>query len=91
MNEIHVECYAGYRADQRPLRFTLRGRVFEVEAVEDQWYAPSAIYFRVRANDGNFYVLRHDEAQDFWTLDAFRASRPVSAADAMMPETGGES
>jgi hypothetical protein len=72
---VHVECYAGYRADQRPLRFALRGRVFQVEQVEDQWYAPAAIYFRVRADDGNFYILRHDEAQDAWTLDAFRASR----------------
>ena len=75
MLEIEVECYAGYRADQRPLRFTLRGRVFEVEDVEDQWYAPTAIYFRVRADDGNFYVLRHDEEKDAWTLDAFRAAR----------------
>src|SRR5712692_2908086 len=79
MNEIRVECYAGYRADQRPQRFALRGRVFEVELVEDQWYAPAAIYFRVRADDGNFYVLRHDQVQDAWTLDAFRAARdPVT-------------
>jgi hypothetical protein len=77
MNEIHVECYAGYRADQRPTRFTLRGREFQVEQVDDQWYSPDAIYFRVRADDGNFYVLRHDEAQDEWTLDAFRAARPA--------------
>ena len=75
MSEIQVECYAGYRADQRPLRFCLRGRTFLVEQVEDQWYAPTAIYFRVRADDGNFYVLRHCEIQDIWTLDAFRAAR----------------
>jgi hypothetical protein len=73
MGEIKVECYAGYKADQRPLRFTLGGNVFTVENVEDQWYSPSAIYFRVRANDGNLYILRHDENEDSWTLDAFRA------------------
>ncbi len=72
---LRVECYAGHRADQRPLRFLLRGRVFEVESVDDQWYEPSAIYFRVRASDGNFYILRHDEVADVWTLDAFRASQ----------------
>jgi hypothetical protein len=72
-SELQVECYAGYRADQRPLRFTLRGRRFEVEEVDDQWYEPGAIYFRVRASDGNFYVLRHDEIAGTWTLDAFRA------------------
>ena len=71
---VRVESYAGYRADQRPLRFELRGRTFEVEQVEDQWYSPAAIYFRVLADDGNYYILRHDEAQDAWTLDAFRAA-----------------
>lgn len=75
MSQILVECYAGYRADERPLRFILRGRTFSVDEVEDRWYSPDAIYFRVRADDGNFYVLRHDEENDFWTLDAFRAAR----------------
>jgi len=32
------------------------------------------MYFRVRASDGNTYVLRHDEAEDTWSLDAFRRS-----------------
>jgi hypothetical protein len=75
MSEIRVECYAGFRADQRPLRFILRGREFRVEEVDDQWYSPEARFFRVRADDGNYYVLRHDEEQDIWTLDAFRAAR----------------
>jgi hypothetical protein len=75
MNDIHVSCYSGYRADERPQRFTLRGREFLVNEVDGQWYSPDAIYFRVRASDGNYYVLRHDEGQDSWTLDAFRASR----------------
>ena len=74
-NPIRVECYAGHRADQRPLRFELRGRRFEVAQVDDQWYSPDARWFRVCATDGNFYVLRHDETADEWTLDAFRAAR----------------
>jgi len=75
MNDIRVECHAGYRADERPLRFAIRGRVFDVREVDGQWYSPDATYFRVLADDGNFYVLRHDEAQDLWTLDGFRATR----------------
>jgi hypothetical protein len=74
MAEIRVECYAGCRADERPLRFVLRGRSFEVTDIEDRWYSPGAIYFRVQADDGNFYVLCHDEGMDVWTLDAFRAA-----------------
>lgn len=86
MLEIRVGCYAGYRADERPLNFELCGRRFEVAEVEDRWYSPGVVYFRVRATDGNFYVLRHDEGTDVWTLDAFRAFRDpglpaVSAGD----------
>ncbi len=85
MNEIRVECYAGYRADERPLRFTLRGRQFTVHELDGRWYSPQASYFRVIADDGNFYVLRHDEAQDFWTLDGFRAAGRRTFEDAAMP------
>lgn len=74
MSSIEVQCYAGHRADQRPIRFQIRGRTFQVTAVEDQWYEPDAIYFRLRADDGNLYILRHDEIQDVWRLDAFRAA-----------------
>jgi hypothetical protein len=75
MREIRVECYSGYRADERPLRFVLRGREFQVQELDGQWYSPEDTYFRVRADDGNYYVLRHDEIQDIWTLDGFRAAR----------------
>jgi hypothetical protein len=74
MNGIKVECYAGYKADQRPLRFTLGERILEVRDIEDQWYDPSACYFKVRASDDNLYILRHDEKENRWTLDAFRRS-----------------
>jgi hypothetical protein len=74
MSEIKVECYAGYKAEQYPLRFSLGDQVLEVQEVEDQWYSPSARFFRVRASDGNIYILRHDEEQLRWSLDAFRRS-----------------
>ncbi len=69
---IRVECYAGYKADQRPLRFSLGGNTLEVLDVQDQWYSPHAVFFRVIAADRNTYVLRHDEIGDVWTLEAFR-------------------
>jgi hypothetical protein len=72
MSEIKVECYAGYKGDQYPRRFTLGDQVLEVRKVEDQWYSPSSQYFRVHASDGNIYVLRHDQEMDRWNLDAFR-------------------
>lgn len=74
MLSIKVQCYAGHRSDQRPTQFTIRARTYRVLQVEDQWYDPEAIYFKVRADDGNLYILRHDEAKDDWTLDAFRST-----------------
>lgn len=75
MNEIHVECYSGQRAEERPLKFSTGDRTYIVERVDDKWYSPGVTYFRVLADDGNLYVLKHDESFDTWSLDAFRASK----------------
>ena len=74
MIQLSVECHAGYKADERPVRFAIRGRYFEVQEVDSQWYSPEATYFRVIADDQNIYILRHDEDRDLWTLDGFRAA-----------------
>jgi hypothetical protein len=72
--KIEVECYAGYKADQRPVRFRLAGRDYLVEEVADQWYGPHEIYFKVRANDGNTYILRRRSStpEGEWSLESFR-------------------
>jgi hypothetical protein len=75
MGEIRVETYSGFKTDQRPVTFVLGQRTYRVLNVEDQWYGPSAMHFRVRADDGNVYVLCHHEAEQRWTLDAFRSAR----------------
>ena len=69
---IEVECYSGCRAHERPLRFALSGVWRQVTEIEDRWYGPSSLYFRVRADDGDTYVLRYDEDLDVWTLEAYR-------------------
>lgn len=72
---LHVECYAGHKAEERPLRFTptsRAARTYQVMEVLDQWYGVGYQCFKIRADDGNIYILRHDEAEDGWTLDSFR-------------------
>jgi len=71
---VEVDCYAGYKAGERPLRFYLHEHPYEVEEVLDRWYEPEATYFKVRAHDGNFYILRHREhpMEEAWTLESFR-------------------
>jgi hypothetical protein len=71
---VRVECYSGYRADERPARILFETQTLEVAEVEDRWYSPGATYFRVRAESGDRYVLRRDDAQDVWSLTAYRAA-----------------
>lgn len=72
---LRVECYAGYKGDERPVRLLIGEQLLDVQEVEDRWYSPGATYFRVLMANGERYVLRREDAQDLWTLQAFRASR----------------
>ena len=69
---LQVQCYAGRKADERPVRFRLKDRDFLVEEILDQWYGPDDVFFKVRADDGNLYILRHNQLSDDWRLEAFR-------------------
>jgi hypothetical protein len=35
---IQVECYSGYRANERPLAFTWQGKRRKVKEIVDRWY-----------------------------------------------------
>jgi len=72
---VRVECYAGYKGDERPMRLQIGGQMVEIAEVEDRWYSPGATFFRVRLANGERYVLRREDAQDVWTLEAFRSLR----------------
>ncbi len=71
---IRVESYAGFKADERPVRFQLDGNPYAVEEVLDQWFGPDSTFFKVRADDGNLYILRHltFSEPDEWSLESFR-------------------
>ena len=71
---VRVECYAGYKGDERPVRLHFREKALEIVETEDRWYAPGATFFRVLVEGGERYVLRHEEAQDVWSLIAYRAT-----------------
>jgi hypothetical protein len=68
---VRVDCYSGWRADERPIRFWLDDHSYVVEEILDQWYGPDALFFKVRADDGNQYILRRTAVAE-WSLEAFR-------------------
>ena len=69
---LEVECYSGAKANERPVRFTMGGHVYIVEELLDRWYGPEDSYFKVQADDGNLYILRHNNASGEWSLESFR-------------------
>jgi len=69
---LRVECYAGFRGEQEPSRFWLGARRLEVAEIVDRWIEPGRRWFKLKADDGDTYILRHDETDDAWELAAFR-------------------
>jgi uncharacterized protein (UPF0128 family) len=75
--KLTVQCYSGRKADERPIRFCLEGREYQIEAVLDQWYGPEQVFYKVRADDGNLYILRQQTStpDGQWELVSFREAR----------------
>lgn len=75
LKTIHVSCYSGYKANERPINFTFRGRKRMVHEVLDQWYGINHRYFKVLANDNKIYLIRYDHDDDLWTLEKILGSQ----------------
>jgi hypothetical protein len=71
---MRVQCYSGRKANERPLSFELHGRGYRIEEIVDQWYGPEDTFFKIRADDGNIYILRYSPGDDLWSLESFRKS-----------------
>lgn len=65
--EVEVECYSGYKGEERPLRFRRGGDCFEVEEILERWYEPGKSCFVVRAR-GAAYLLWREEEAGVWKL-----------------------
>ena len=70
--KLRVACYAGRKADERPVRFQMGAHEYVVQEVLDQWYGPDHTFYKVRAGDGNLYILRHHTSSGDWHLESFR-------------------
>ena len=72
--KLEVDCYSGRKADERPVRFRLDGHEYLVEDVLDQWCGPDDAFYKVRADDGNLYIVRRETStpEGAWYLVSFR-------------------
>lgn len=71
---VEVKCYSGFKANERPLSFTLCDHEFSVMDIEGSWFEEDeaglarSVCFRVRADDGDLYLLSCEENSDAWVL-----------------------
>ena len=77
---VRVECYAGHRGEETPRRVWLDGRAVVLVEVLDCWLAPDHRYFKMRAEDGATYILRHDAASGRWELTLYQAPPRTAGA-----------
>jgi hypothetical protein len=59
------------------VRFLVENHAYFVSEVLDQWYGPEHLFFKVRADDGNVYILQHETSvpDGEWELVSFRSER----------------
>ena len=73
--QIHVECYSGYKVNERPVAFTFQDRHWEVAEIVDRWYEgsreaglPALDYFKVRTREGKTFLLRYNALFNAWAI-----------------------
>jgi hypothetical protein len=56
------------------VRFQVNGRDLLVDEIIDEWAGKDCSFLKLRADDGNLYVLRRDitGATENWSLTSFR-------------------
>ena len=65
---ITVKAYSGYKANERPLSFSMGEQVYVIEEIIDRWYGEDDDYFKVKADDGYTYIIRYHRSEDLWDL-----------------------
>jgi hypothetical protein len=69
--QVRVETYVDEGGVEKVRRFRLDSRQIEIAENIDQWHGHDYRYFKVKANDGDLYILRHDEIRADWTLTMY--------------------
>ena len=72
---VSVECYSGFKVNERPRAFVFRGKRHTVRDVLDRWYEggtdpgrPPADYFKVLTEKGEEFILCYHTLFDRWAI-----------------------
>ena len=72
---MQVQCYAGRKADERPVRFRIGESDYMVDDIIEQWYGPDESFYKTRADDGNVYLLRRCTSTGTCGLESVKEQR----------------
>lgn len=64
-----VTAYSGYKANERPLSFTIDNQELEVRDIISMWKDPEKDYFKVLADDEKVYTLSWNRESDLWSIE----------------------
>lgn len=72
---LQVDCHDSQFGNGRePHAFRIGHRPLHVSQIQDRWLATHYSYFKVGADDGATYILRHDERSALWEMILFQAA-----------------
>ena len=66
---LKVQTYSGYKADERPVSFTLDDCDYKVEEIIDRWFGEDYDYFKVEATGGSHFLLKKNRLKDEWEIN----------------------
>ena len=82
---IKIDCCTDHSMNEGPTLFSLMHRSYTVKEIIDRWYGAGVVYFKILANDGNIYLLKHDERQDGWDLVFYQNPEKLKALPPLAP------
>ncbi len=66
--QVKLESPVGSAFAGKPVSFSLFDKVFVVMEILDIWYGADHNYYKLIADDGNLYFIKHDLDADKWEL-----------------------
>ncbi len=73
--KIHVECYSGHKLFEKPKRFVLNGKEYNINTIIDSYLEESLeskerkFWFKVLCDDEKKYRIFYDESYGQWYMN----------------------
>jgi hypothetical protein len=65
---ITVNAYSGYKANERPMDFTMGGMKVRISEIMEHWIEPDRDCFKVKGDNGKKYFLFRFQKEDLWQI-----------------------